>query len=79
MVRVVRVQLAEVAALVGHADVGQRDAHQPRREQNHLEAVVLQRCGAARGEERNKGNRRKEWREMMEVGEIEKDDRKGKI
>lgn len=39
----VSVELTEVAALIEHADVGQRDVHQARREEHHLEAVVLQR------------------------------------
>ena len=42
VVRGVCVELAEVPALIGHADVGQLDAHQPRREEHHLETVVLQ-------------------------------------
>ena len=45
MVSGVRVELAEVAALVRHADVGQSDAHQPRGEEHHLETVVLQGWG----------------------------------
>lgn len=40
--RGISVELAEVAALIRHADVGQRDAHQPWREEHHLETVVLQ-------------------------------------
>lgn len=38
----IRVELAEVAALIGHANVGQCDANQPLREEHHLETVVLQ-------------------------------------
>lgn len=42
VVRGVRVELAKIAALIPHADVGQCDAHQAWREEHHLEAVVLQ-------------------------------------
>ena len=42
MVRGIRVELAEVAALIRHADVGQCNAHQLCREEHHLEALVLQ-------------------------------------
>ena len=45
VVRGICVELAEVAAFIRHADVGQCDAHQPWREEHHLEAVVLQGCG----------------------------------
>lgn len=42
VVRGIRVELAEVSALIGHANVGQCDANQPLREEHHLETVVLQ-------------------------------------
>lgn len=47
----VRVELAEVTALVQDADVGEGDAHQPRREEHHLETVVLQGCRRQEGVE----------------------------
>lgn len=50
VVGVVGVELAEVAALVRHAHVGEGDAHQSGSEENHLETVVLQRWGGKEGE-----------------------------
>ena len=67
MVGVVGVELAEVAPLVPDAHVGEGDADEAWREENHLEAVILQVCwrGVGRGWT-VLGKRRRERRESLE-------------